>query len=145
MIRWMCCECIVDRVPRGTSCTASTSNLGYVDILVIANLIFFQVLPQIGWRGFFYSLGSAGARFYYMVIFASEIFIVLCEVFIAISRYLTFIRSDLNYWNTDRIHYWLLAIVGVSVAPCGMPKVFALNLPLETWTGLQFQYSFHSL
>ncbi|CAJ0608422.1 unnamed protein product [Cylicocyclus nassatus] len=91
---------------------------GFVNILAILDLVFFQVLPNLVWREFFYSLGSAGARIYYMILFGCEIFILLCEAFIAVSRYLTFIRSDLtsNYWNTDRIKYWLLAIVGVSVA-----------------------------
>ncbi|EYC07610.1 hypothetical protein Y032_0069g313 [Ancylostoma ceylanicum] len=91
---------------------------GFVSLLVIANQVFFQLLPTLIWKPFFYNLGSAGARIHFMVSFGTEMFIVLSEAFIAISRYLTFTSKDLarNYWNIPRVRVWLLGILGVSIA-----------------------------
>lgn len=91
---------------------------GFINLAVIANQVFFQLLPSLVWPQFFYSLGSAGARFTYMLNFGCEIFIIAREAFVAISRYQAFIRNDMSksYWSLDRVRIWLLAISALSVA-----------------------------
>ncbi|RCN37767.1 hypothetical protein ANCCAN_16318 [Ancylostoma caninum] len=85
---------------------------GFVNILVIFNQVFFRLLPNLLWQQFFYSLGSAGSRTTFMMSFGSEMFVILCEGFIAISRYLTFAHPDSNrnYWNLKRIRHYLIGI-----------------------------------
>ncbi|EYC03172.1 hypothetical protein Y032_0095g2800 [Ancylostoma ceylanicum] len=84
---------------------------GLVNILVIFTQVFFRILPNLLWQRFFYSLGSMGARACFMISFGSEMFVILCESFIAISRYLTFAHPDSNrnYWNMRRIRNFLIA------------------------------------
>ncbi|RCN27293.1 hypothetical protein ANCCAN_26974 [Ancylostoma caninum] len=99
-------------------CDYREFNTGFVSLLVIANQVFFQLLPTLIWKPFFYSLDSMGARIHFMVSFGTEMFIILCEAFIAISRYLTFTSKDVanNYWNIPRVRVWLFGILGISIA-----------------------------
>ncbi|EYC03170.1 hypothetical protein Y032_0095g2800 [Ancylostoma ceylanicum] len=85
---------------------------GLVNILVIFTQVFFRILPNLLWQRFFYSLGSMGARACFMISFGSEMFVILCESFIAISRYLTFAHPDSNrnYWNMRRIRNFLIGV-----------------------------------
>ncbi|KAK6733388.1 hypothetical protein RB195_017244 [Necator americanus] len=91
---------------------------GFVNLLVIANQIFFQI-PQISaWQLFLHRLGAMGARTHIMIYLGTEVFIVLCVAFTAILRYLTFIHQDTacKYWNIRRVRKWTFLIAVTSSA-----------------------------
>ncbi|VDP56947.1 unnamed protein product [Heligmosomoides polygyrus] len=90
---------------------------GVVNIVMIANQIFFRLLPALIWVDFFYSLGSAGATVYFSVGFGCELFLILCEAFIAISRYLAFSSNHASnsFWNLKRLQKFLHGILAISV------------------------------
>ncbi|VDP27951.1 unnamed protein product [Heligmosomoides polygyrus] len=90
---------------------------GLVNITIIVNQTFFRLLPALIWVDFFYSLGTAGATVFFCLSFGCELFVIMCEAFIAISRYLTFSSNDTthSYWNLKRLQKFLLGILAVSV------------------------------
>lgn len=110
---------------------------------MIANQIFFRLLPALIWVDFFYSLGSAGATVYFSVGFGCELFLILCEAFIAISRYLAFSSNHAShsFWSLKRLQKFLHGILAVSVL-YGCAYIFC---PFKTnknaWgTGVTFNF-----
>ncbi|WKX93133.1 hypothetical protein Q1695_010847 [Nippostrongylus brasiliensis] len=89
---------------------------GLVHLLSISNQTFFRLLPAFVWQTFFISLGEAGAKIHFMLNYGTEVFVILCEAFIAISRYLTFSSNDVKevHWNLNRIRKALLIILIIS-------------------------------
>ncbi|KAK6037917.1 hypothetical protein COOONC_24578 [Cooperia oncophora] len=49
-----------------------------------------------------------------MTLFGSEIFIIACEGFISISRYLAFSRDDIMSWSISCVWKWLFGILLIS-------------------------------
>lgn len=59
---------------------------------------------------------------YFTVNLGLKMFVILCEEFIAISRYLTFAhhKTSQSYWNLERIHNCLIGIFTISLLYCSM-------------------------
>ncbi|CAJ0608430.1 unnamed protein product [Cylicocyclus nassatus] len=106
------------------------------------------MLPSLIWQPFFYNLGPTGARIYFMLAFGCELLVIICEAYIAATRYLTFIRSSLstNYWEIRKINQWLLVMVVISAAYASVYFLsdFVTSLDAEK-TSARFLFSKSSL